>query len=131
MSRAMFHDTITLYLPSLSGTGYCRRIVSAVKVIETTATVTEGSRATIYIPLWGRRALPYQPKNWNEQHGCFTVRPEDYLVCRQETADTPPDDALTVRSVICRKSGSRRLWHLEIHADNIIQEVSFYAGTDS
>ncbi len=135
MSAALFHDSITLYLPDGNG-GYARRVVDRVKMVFTQAAVTEGSKATVYVPLWSRRSLRYLPEAWDGRTDRFTVRPRDLLVCRREENEMPPADALTVRSVICRKSGSRRLWHLEIQADHgstydCSEEVYPDEGTES
>ena len=129
MSSALFHETVTLYL--LDGSGaYARRVIHRVKTVLTKASETGKTKATVYIPLWGKRSLRYLPDNWNGRGDRFTVRPDDRLVCREEEEDMPPENALTVRTVICRKSGSHRLWHLEVHADNDQEEVIFDEGME-
>lgn len=116
MSQALFHDTVTLYLPVAEGASEERRVIRNVKTILTET--QEERRAVIYLPLWGRRTLCYLPDAWDGRKDRFTVRAGDRLVCYDEASPLPPDGALTVRTVIRRESGSRRLWHLEIHADN-------------
>ena len=117
MSRALFHDTITLYLPVDDEAIPERRIVSHVKTILSHGQES-GCQATVYIPLWRIRSLRYQPEGWEGRSNGFTVRPGDRLVCETADTPTPPEGALTVRTVICRTGGSHRLWHLEVHADN-------------
>lgn len=116
MSQALFHDTVTLYLPVGDGMPEERRIIRNVKTILTD--MQDKREAVVYLPLWGRRALRYLPDAWDGRKDRFTVRAGDRLVCGIETAALPPDGALTIRTVIRRESGSRRLWHLEIHADD-------------
>jgi hypothetical protein len=117
MSAALFHDTVTLYLYDGNG-GYARRVIQNVKVVFTKADFQAQTVAKVYLPLWGRRSLRYCPDAWDGRADRFTVRPRDVLICREVECETPPSDALTVRSVIHRKSGSHRLWHLEIKADH-------------
>jgi len=116
MSQALFHDTVTLYLPVEEGMPKERRVIRNVKTVVTDT--QDERRAVIYLPLWGRRSLRYLPKAWDGRKDRFTVRAGDHLVCYDEASALPPDGALTVRTVIRRESGSCRLWHLEIHADN-------------
>ncbi len=122
MSSALFHDTVTVYLPDENG-ACARRVIRRVKTLFTQTAENGKTKATVYIPLWGRRSLRYLPNAWDGRADRFTVRPLDLLLCREAEEDIPPEDALTVRSVICRKSGSHRLWHLEIHADNYVEET--------
>ncbi len=117
MSHALFHDTVTLYLPVSDGTTIERRVITGVKTVFT-KTANKGNQAVVYLPLWGRRSLKYLPKAWDGRQDRFTVRIGDRLVCGTEHSTIPPEDALTVKTVIDRRSGSRRLWHLEIQADN-------------
>lgn len=116
MSQALFHDTVTLYLPVREEMAVERRVIRNVKTVLTET--QEEKRAVIYLPLWGRRSLRYLPEAWDGRKDRFTVRAGDHLVCGDEASALPPDGALTVRTVIRRESGSRRLWHLEIHADD-------------
>ena len=117
MSRALFHDTITLYLPvGDDKTTVERRVITGVKTIKE-MTTRQGHRAVVYLPLWGRRSLQYRPEAWDGRRDRFTVRIGDYIVCEEASSEIPPPNALTIKTVICRKCGSRRLWHLEIHAD--------------
>jgi len=122
MSSALFHDTVTVYLPHENGT-YAKRVIPRVKTLFTVAAENGKTKATVYIPLWGKRSLRYLPEAWDGRPDRFTVRPLDRLLCRGAEEDIPPENALTVRTVICRQSGSRRLWHLEIHADNYEEEI--------
>ncbi|MBQ4064833.1 MAG: hypothetical protein IJD10_01900, partial [Clostridia bacterium] len=122
MSSALFRDAVTFYLPCGPEGTVHRRLIRNVKTVLTQSAEKGKTKATVYLPLWGRRSLRYLPDAWNGRADRYTVRPLDRLVCRPSEDDTPPEDALTVRTVICRQSGSRRLWHLEIHADNDYHE---------
>ena len=131
MSSLVFHDTITLFLPKDTESAPDKRIIRRVKSVLTQGAESGKTKATVYLPLWGRRSLRYLPDAWDGSADRFTVRPGDRLVCREEKGDLPPEDALTVQTVICRRCGSRRLWHLEIHADHTYEEVTSDEGIES
>ncbi len=131
MSIALFRDTVTLYLLSSDGESPARRVIRSVKTT-VAHSQQEGAVATVYLPLWGKRSLVYQdPESWDGKAHSYTLRPGDRLVCRESNGTEIPEEALTVRRVICRRSGSRRLWHLEIYATTVEKEVMTYDGTDT
>lgn len=116
MSLALFHDTLTLYLAMEDNASPERRVIRNVRTV-LTQTVDKGVKAQIWLPLWGRCDLAYRPDDWNGRKDRFTVRVGDALVCGKTDSLLPPEGALTVKTVVCRTGGSRRLWHLEIQAD--------------
>lgn len=114
MSNAVFHDTVTLYLP-VEG-GYARRVIDTVKV-ERVASL-DGESATVYLPLHGRRSLTYVSSETFDatRKNVFTVTPGTLLVPFEAREEAPPSSALTVTSVAVKVEGSRRLHHLKIAA---------------
>ncbi|MBE6621942.1 MAG: hypothetical protein E7630_03210 [Ruminococcaceae bacterium] len=121
MSLALFHDTVTLYLTAGDDAAPERRVIRNVRTV-LTKTADKGVKAQIWLPLWGRRDLAYRPDDWDGRKDRFTVRVGDALVCCKTDPPLPPEEALTVKTVICRTGGSRRLWHLEIEADDLKDE---------
>lgn len=127
MSVSPFKDTVTLwhYIALGSGWTYARRVVERVKC---TITERNGGKdtAVLFIPICGKRGLRYMTSGefgTGTGHGdAFTVSAGDRLVYGISYASSPPDGAMTVISVTYRTAGSRRMRHLEIHGERIIDK---------
>ena len=126
MSNAPFHDTVTLFLATEDPAVWEVRRIGKVKCQISESLQETDRRATIYLPLCGRRALRYRtPIEFQAKPSpdSFTVRPGDRLVPSRINAIEPPSEALTVTTVIPRIAGTRRLWHLEILASYLPYEA--------
>ena len=122
MSNAPFHDTVTLFLMTDDPSVWEIRRIGTVRCCVSEALKESDRRATVYLPLCGRRALRYRtPDDFRSRPSaeCFTVRPGDRLVPTLSRALEPPSEALTVTAVTAHTLGTRRLWHLEIQASYI------------
>ncbi len=120
MSTLLFHDRITLYTEGRGG-GYERHLIKAVKTEFTDSTSVSQKRTTVYIPIYGRRAIKYlTPDKRNDgDKKSFTVKAGQKLVPYDCPASYPPSDALTVRKVTSHLTGSRRVQHIKAVAYNI------------
>lgn len=124
MSTVPFDSTITLFTP-LSDGGYEKKIIPYVHAITTDGIDINDCRATIYIPIYGKRSLKYvsSAKRADGEHGTFTVKAGQYVVPYTMTQDSPPEGALVVSRVTEYYSGSRRIQHVKITACKIPEET--------
>ena len=120
MSSYRFNDTVTLYT-MYDEDAYERHIIPAVKIVLVESIEAEDTRATVYIPIHGRRMIKYKPSNKRARtdKSSFTAEPNQKLVLHDCYDSYPPDSALTVRRVETHLSGSRHMQHIKLVAYNI------------
>lgn len=120
MSIAPFDSTVTLFTPLNEGV-YEKKIIPYVHAEVSEGIDAAACRATVYIPIHGKRALKYvSPKSRIDGDSTtFTVKPGQLLLPYAASEDSPPENALTVGIVSEYFSGSRRIRHLKISAYKI------------
>lgn len=119
MSFYRFNDTITLYTPV--GEDYEKHVVRATKVQLIDCDEMENTRVTVYIPIFGRRALKYKIPSLRAEYdrNSFTVKANQKVYIGYCAESFPPDDALTVRKVETHLSGSHHIRHVKLVAYNV------------
>lgn len=121
MSFYRFNDTVTLYTPIEDGY-YERRVVSAVKseLVDSDSDGENNKRATVYIPLYGRRSLRFKVPSEKAKYdkGSFIVTAGQTIYLGRCPDDSPPKSSLTVKRVETHLSGSRHVQHVKIIAYN-------------
>ncbi len=120
MSYYRFNDVITLYTP-IGEEDYERHVINATKIQLIDSDQMENTRATVYIPIYGRRSLKYKlPSQRAERDkNSFTVTANQKVYLGYCPESYPPDSALTVRKAETHLSGSRHVQHVKIIAYNI------------
>lgn len=120
MSFYRFNDTITLYTP-IGDNGYERHIIYATKIQLIDSDEIENTRATVYIPIFGRRSLKYKipSERADGDRNSFTVKANQIVYLGYCSESYPPDSALTVRKVETHLSGSHHAQHVKLVAYNI------------
>ncbi len=120
MSIVPFDSTVTLFTPLSEGV-YEKKIIPYVHAEVSNGIDASACRATVYIPIHGKRALKYvSPEDKIDgDNTTFTVKPGQILLPYASKEDYPPEDALTVGIVSEYFSGSRRIRHLKISAYRI------------
>ncbi len=123
MSFYRFNDTVTLYTP-IDEDYYERRVIPAVKVEVADSDEKGNKRATVYIPIYGRRSLKYRPMSEPALYdkSSFTVAAGQKVCIGRCLDNIPPKSAFTVRTAEVHLSGSRHVQHAKITAHNIPQE---------
>lgn len=120
MSIVPFDSTVTLFTPLADGL-YEKKIIPYVHA-QVSESIDEGTcRATVYIPIHGKRALKYvsPASRIDGDKITFTVKPGQLLLPYEVPEEFPPENALTVGIVSEYFSGSRRIRHLKISAYRI------------
>ena len=119
MSFYRFNDTVTIYTP-IDDEYYERRIVPAVKIQLIDSDETEKTRATVYIPIFGRRSLNYRAPSEDAKYdkSSFTVTANQKIYLGRCPDDYPPESSLTVRKAETHLSGSRHVQHIKLIAYN-------------
>ncbi len=122
MSFYRFNDTITLYTPV--GEDYERHVITATKIQIIDCAEPGDTRITIYIPLFGRRALKYKTPSQRRQNdrNHFTVKANQKVYIGNCPESFPPKDAYTVQKVETHLSGSHHAQHVKLVAYNIPPE---------
>ncbi len=120
MSIVPFDSTITLFTPLDEGV-YEKKIIPCVHAEVSEGIDAAACRATVYIPIHGKRALKYvsPASRIDGDNTTFTVKPGQLLLPYASSEDFPPENALTVGIVSEYFSGSRRIRHIKISAYKI------------
>ena len=119
MSFYRFNDTVTLYTPV--DEDYERHVITAAKVQLLDCAEPGKTRVTVYIPLFGRRALKYKPpsKRAGYDANSFTVKSNQKIYIGESRESYPPQSAYTVQQVETHLSGSHHAQHVKLVAYNI------------
>lgn len=124
MSFYRFNDTVTLYTFIEDGY-YERRVIPAVKIQLIDSDEVAGTRATVYIPIFGRRSLKYRAPSESTLYdkSSFTVMANQKVYLGYCPDSFPPESSLTVRKAETHLSGSRHVQHIKIIAYNKEGEI--------
>ncbi len=119
MSFYRFNDTVTLYT-LIEDEYYERRVISAVKSEIVESDEEKNRRATVYIPLYGRRSLKFKAPSEKAKHdkGSFIVTVGQKIYLGRCPDEFPPKSSLTVKRVETHLSGSKHVQHVKIIAYN-------------